>query len=768
MNIPEELKKYKQWVVWKAVKNDKGKITKPPYSVKSGQRASIQNPAHWVDFETAVKAMPYYDGIGFVLTENDPFCCIDFDNHGGKCVLEKHELGAKHFKSFCEVSPSGNGLHVWLKGSVPSGREIRGIGGVYSKDRYITITGNTFIDAPIQTANGSLTKLWESGSKPIAPQVAPKPKVNTNALSDNDLLSRAYNAINADKFKRLYYGDWQGYYPSASESDYALVDCIAYYTQDDEQVARIFLNSPAGSRDKYKTNPQHHLWNRMIPRCRDKQIVQPVIDFTALNESFKQREAAMKVPPEPPKQKREIFSEFPKGLVGEIAQFVYDNSPKPVREISLAASLAYVSGICGRSFNVNTSGLNTYIVLIADSGTGKDSVHKGLARLCKEVEKTGVQAEQFVGPAMIASQQGIIKAITNSSTKSFYSILSEFGGTLHRICSPKANSNETQLYDFLLGMYGKSDKDGELGATAYSDSMKNMPKVQSPSFSFIGDTTPSAFYSALNEKAVMDGLIPRCTIIEYTGDFSVAKEDMEYVEPTTDLIVSLSELMAQSLSLNNSNAKVNVEFSPEARTLFREYERHLTDEMNRLKKDNEHIQYTLLNRGPLKARKLAGIVAVGQNKIYPVVTKEIAEWGIEFTKKEIQNIATRFKQKNYGNMTDQSFNNMTSLINKWIHSWIDMSEDQVLKKYGKCPAAYRKANVVPLSYISAKCGNTARLEILKGSIDMLVRSGYIFRLTDDDVRKIKEGAGITSLNPKQAEVFAVDQSFFDKLNGEGE
>ena len=181
MNIPEELKKYKQWVVWKAVKNDKGKITKPPYSVKSGQRASIQNPAHWVDFETAVKAMPYYDGIGFVLTENDPFCCIDFDNHDGKCVLEKHELGAKHFKSFCEVSPSGNGLHVWLKGSVPSGREIPGIGGVYSKDRYITITGNTFIDAPIQTANGSLTKLWESGSKPIAPQVAPKPKVNTNS-----------------------------------------------------------------------------------------------------------------------------------------------------------------------------------------------------------------------------------------------------------------------------------------------------------------------------------------------------------------------------------------------------------------------------------------------------------------------------------------------------------------------------------------------------------------------------------------------------------
>ena len=531
MNIPEELKKYKQWVVWRAVENDKGKITKPPYSVKSGQRASIQNPAHWVDFETAVKAMPYYDGIGFVLTENDPFCCIDFDNHSGECVLEKHELRAKHFKSFCEVSPSGNGLHVWLKGSVPSGKEIPGIGGVYSKDRYITITGNTFIDAPIQMANGSLTKLWESGSKPITPQVAPKPKVNTNTLSDNDLLSRAYNAINADKFKRLYYGDWQGYYPSASESDYALVDCIAYYTQDDEQVARIFLNSTAGSRDKYKTNPQHHLWNRMITRCRDKQIVQPVIDFTALNESFKQREVAMKVPPEPPKPKKDLF-EFPKGLVGEIAQFVYDNSPTPVKEISFAAALSFMSGICGRCYNINSAGLNTYIVLVADSGTGKDSVHKGLARLCKEVAVTGIQADQFVGPAMIASQQGIVKALANSTTKSFYAILSEFGLTLKNMCSPKASPTDNALLNFFLAVYGKSDKDGELGSTAYSDTMKNVASIQSPAFSFIGDTTPTEFYSALNERSVLNGFLPRCHIIEYQGEFMLSREDMEFVEPS--------------------------------------------------------------------------------------------------------------------------------------------------------------------------------------------------------------------------------------------
>ena len=766
MNIPEELKKYKQWVVWKTVKNDKGKITKPPYSVKSGQRASIQNPAHWVDFETAVKAMPYYDGIGFVLTENDPFCCIDFDNHGGKCVLEKHELGAKHFKSFCEVSPSGNGLHVWLKGSVPSGREIPGIGGVYSKDRYITITGNTFIDAPIQTANGSLTKLWESGSKPIAPQVAPKPKVNTNTLSDNDLLSRAYNAINADKFKRLCYGDWQGYYPSASESDYALVDCIAYYTQDDEQVARIFLNSPAGSRDKYKTNPQHHLWNRMIPRCRDKQIVQPVIDFTALNESFKQREAAMKVPPEPPKQTREIFSEFPKGLVGEIAQFVYDNSASPVREISLAAALGFMAGICGRCYNINRAGLNVYILLLATTGRGKEELSNGISSLVRYCDDGGTKASDFIGPSTISSSQALTKAFAMSGTKSMYCLLSEFSATMTNIFSSRVNPIGDGLRQVFLKIYGKSGYGNEFGWTAYSDSIKNIPSTKSPAFSFIGESQPSEFYPTLSDRTFLGGFIPRFHIIEYAGNAKKSRKNWEGSKPDALFLGSVQTLISTSRSLNHSDKAIDVELDEEAYVIMDAFEDYSISKQNKHSQNKDYILEALWVRSYLKALKIAGLIAVGQNSVYPKVDRETAQWAVDFTKAEIGNTITKLRNKSYG-ISDQNGTNMTGKIEELINEWINLPEQKVKNIYGKSGVAYHQANLIPISFFVSRCG-ASRLEVLRGSIDMMIRSGYIVRLTDDQVRLVKDKSGIVSVNPKQAEVFAVDQSFFDKLNGEVE
>src|SRR5699024_2386283 len=65
------------------------------------------------------------------------------------------------------------------------------------------------------------------------------------------------NAKNGDKFKTLYSGDISSY-GSHSEADQALCNLIAPYTQDYEQIDRIFSNSglyrEKWDRDDYKTN----------------------------------------------------------------------------------------------------------------------------------------------------------------------------------------------------------------------------------------------------------------------------------------------------------------------------------------------------------------------------------------------------------------------------------------------------------------------------------------------------------------------------------
>jgi putative DNA primase/helicase len=70
-SIPEELKAYPNWVLWK-LEERYGKYTKIPYQV-NGKKADTTNPKTWVTFESVKETFLHskrkYNGIGFVLTE---------------------------------------------------------------------------------------------------------------------------------------------------------------------------------------------------------------------------------------------------------------------------------------------------------------------------------------------------------------------------------------------------------------------------------------------------------------------------------------------------------------------------------------------------------------------------------------------------------------------------------------------------------------------------------------------------------------------------
>ncbi len=63
-SFPEELKKQKQWVVWK-LEIVKDKKTKVPYK-DTAQLASSTNPDNWITFEESVKLLEtkQFNGIG--------------------------------------------------------------------------------------------------------------------------------------------------------------------------------------------------------------------------------------------------------------------------------------------------------------------------------------------------------------------------------------------------------------------------------------------------------------------------------------------------------------------------------------------------------------------------------------------------------------------------------------------------------------------------------------------------------------------------------
>ncbi len=142
-NIPEELRALDQWVVWKAVKH--------PLKASTGAHASVDNPSTWSSFSDAVDAVRLRkaSGVGFVFTENDPYTAIELDK-----VIDKDSRKIEpwaqeiidQMDSFTEISKSGLGIHILLRGNKHDTRCRKGQIEVYDHKRYFALTGNIFGD----------------------------------------------------------------------------------------------------------------------------------------------------------------------------------------------------------------------------------------------------------------------------------------------------------------------------------------------------------------------------------------------------------------------------------------------------------------------------------------------------------------------------------------------------------------------------------------------------------------------------------------------
>ena len=235
-NIPEELKKVKQWVCW--VGSDK-----IPKNAKTGGNAMSNNQDTWSTFEEAVKGCEKYhfDGLGFMFAP--PYFGVDLDH-----CLDKVDFCdefVETLQSYAEISRSGSGLHIICKGTLPKGSRRRGGVEMYQNGRYFICTGNLYNEKykTIVDCTESIKVLHSKYLPSIEPKIEPK-KVEIVELEDTEILDKARSCRTGGLFQMLYAGNWQGVYSSQSEADLALCNHLAFWTQRDAaQMDRIFRSS---------------------------------------------------------------------------------------------------------------------------------------------------------------------------------------------------------------------------------------------------------------------------------------------------------------------------------------------------------------------------------------------------------------------------------------------------------------------------------------------------------------------------------------------
>jgi len=723
-NIPAELRALPQWVNWK-YEIVEGRRTKIPYS-PTGRMASVTDPTSWVEFNIARQAASSFDGIGFVLSKNDPFTIIDLDNKPEKpCTpeqLERHQKIYEAFDSYTERSISGTGVHIIIRGKLPSGVHRDNV-EAYSESRYMICTGDVLRALPIKDHQPTLDILYGE-MKP--PEISTLNEID-ETREDNEILETAMLASNGDKFNLLCQGNMEGY-PSQSEADFALLSILAFYTKSNEQVRRLFRMSALGKRDKAVKNDTY--LNFALGKIRAQQpapvdMSQIQANVSALiNRNLPKPNEDLKVSPENDQSEEQLPNipiALPPGLVGEIAQYFYSTSIRPVAEISMIAAIACVAGVVGRAYNISGQGLSQYLILLARTGTGKEAASSGISRLFQAVRPQLPMADQFLGPAVFASGPALHRVL--SERPCFVSVLGEFGFTVQRLSNPRASSAELTLKQLILDSYGKSGFGQILQPSVYSDREKNINPVASPNMTILGESTPESFYDGLDQSHIASGFLSRFLILEYTGDRPDFNE-FTNAQPSEALKQKFADLITVAITVTNNNTVCQVAQDPVATKLLLAFNHKVDTKIRAAAADSIR---EIWNRAHLKALKLAAVIAVGVNAHKPLVTGEIAKWAMGMVERDCQALQKRFTSGDIGQGDSKQINDVRRIVENYVNLPFSDAE-----KFGATKKLH-SAHLIPYQFIMKKTYSLASFKndkygstvALKRTLQSMVEMGML-------------------------------------------
>ncbi|HCG2452155.1 TPA: DNA primase [Staphylococcus aureus] len=296
LEIPQELKLVSNWVLWRAEWNEKQQnYGKVPYSI-NGYRASTTNEKTWCDFESVsieYEVDEQYSGIGFVLSDDNNFVCLDIDNAIDKKGQINSELALKMMQlTYCEKSPSGTGLHCFFKGKLPDNRKKKRTDldiELYDSARFMTVTGCTIGQSDICDNQEVLNTLVDEYFKENLPaNEVVREESNTNMqLSDEDIINIMMKSKQKDKISNLLQGNYESYFESSSEAVQSLLHYLAFYTgKNKQQMERIFLNYN-NLTDKWESKRGNTTWGQLeLDKAINNQseVYSPFNDFNVIFE----------------------------------------------------------------------------------------------------------------------------------------------------------------------------------------------------------------------------------------------------------------------------------------------------------------------------------------------------------------------------------------------------------------------------------------------------------------------------------------------------
>lgn len=256
--IPKEMELRRQFVGCRLVPRlhpdeTVERVDKIPINPHTGEKAKPNESRTWGSIDEARAAVERYGlhGLGFILSDEDPFTFVDLDGCrdpetgviDGPAASLVRRLG-----SWSEVSQSRKGVHVLVDARKP-GTLCRGKLDhlkieIYEQGRFIAFGDEMIAGQPqtIEKRQAHLEALYQA----VFPHRDPPPRQKDDDgprlhRSEEEILEKARSAANGAKFRQLWDGGWeQLHYSSQSEADAALCYTLLFNGADPQQVTDLF------------------------------------------------------------------------------------------------------------------------------------------------------------------------------------------------------------------------------------------------------------------------------------------------------------------------------------------------------------------------------------------------------------------------------------------------------------------------------------------------------------------------------------------------
>lgn len=270
--IPEDLMAHDHWVLWSYDLNEKGKWTKVPLYINEAgkiRRSSSKDPSKWMPYTFAAEQARIHGlGVSFMTSSDevhgDPFLFIDIDLPADHPEVRELIIS---LGTYTEISPSGQGVRMILRGKKPTARCRRGPYEVYDTGQPLTITGNQVPGTNLLIAETGdafdqfFATYIDQGESTRTPVDVSNFTVTNAATTVQDVLAQAANdGLMGTRLRQLFEkGSAEGYtQKDRTVRDLYFMTLAAKYTGANAELLDTFFRESALAREPGRLEK----WNR--------------------------------------------------------------------------------------------------------------------------------------------------------------------------------------------------------------------------------------------------------------------------------------------------------------------------------------------------------------------------------------------------------------------------------------------------------------------------------------------------------------------------